>query len=133
MALRDRSAYFVTVNDLTSLVKNGRLSNAKSIIAKMFRIKPVIHLNNEGKLVNIQTVRTYKKAIRELVNKVEERLNPVKGVIHLAYADNEEDLEILKSIVDERFPTSKKEVHCIPSTVVAHLGLSSIGLAYINY
>lgn len=128
-----KSGYFVTVNDLTSLVKNGRLSNAKSIIANLLRIKPVIELTSEGKLVSLENVRTYKNAIKRMVDHIKDRLDPINGEIHIAYTDNKDTLEFLMDIVKEQFPTTKIVVVSIPSTVVAHLGLAAIGIGYINY
>ena len=52
--LRDGSSYYFTVNDLTPLVQNGRLSNAKSFIANILRIKPIIQLTPEGKITGIE-------------------------------------------------------------------------------
>ncbi|MDD4076356.1 MAG: DegV family protein [Bacilli bacterium] len=133
LAMRKRSVYYVTVNDLTFLVRNGRLSNAKSIIAKIFRIKPVIILNDEGKLVSIAPVRTYVGAIRELVNKVAKEFNPDTGVLHISYTGITEDLKYIKSLIDEALPNSKIEIYTIPSTILAHLGLTAIALGYIHY
>jgi len=131
--MRDKSVYYVTVNDLTPLVKNGRLSNAKSLIAKLFRIKPVIKLNEEGKLLSIATVRTYKGAMREIVNRSLEEFDSNTGVLHISYTGIEADLEYFTTLIDEQLPNCKKEVYFVPSTVVAHLGLSSIAIGYVHY
>lgn len=133
LKMRDGSVYYVTVNDLTSLVKNGRLSNAKSIIAKIFKIKPVIRLNEDGKLLSIATVRTYKGAIREIVRLVKQEFKKENGVLHISYTGIGEDLDYMKSLVAEALPGCKYEVFYVPSTVVAHLGLSSIALGYVHY
>lgn len=133
LELRHKSAYFVTVNDLTSLVKNGRLSNAKSIIANLLKIKPVIKLTDEGKLVSLENVRTYKAAIKRMVDHIGKELDPVNGEIHISYVDNEDTLEYLKEIVKAKFPNSKILVFSIPATIVAHIGLAAIAIGYINH
>ncbi len=133
LALKERSVYYVTVNNLALLVKNGRLSNAKSVIANLFRIKPIIILNQEGKLVSIGTVRTHKGAMRELVNKIKQEFDPATGVLHIAHSGVIEDLEFIKSVIAEEIPGCKTEEFVIPSTIIAHLGLSSIGLGYVHY
>lgn len=131
--LKERSGYFVTVNDLTSLVKNGRLSNAKSVIANLLKIKPVIELTKEGKLVSLENVRTYKNAIKRMVEHVASRLDPVKGELHIAHTNTEDILEFLTNILKEKFPNTKIVVYPIPSTIAAHIGLNAIGLGYINH
>lgn len=133
LELRENSGYFVTVNDLTSLVKNGRLSNAKSIIANILKIKPIIELSKEGKLISLETVRTYKNAIRKLVDHIEGKLDPLKGEIHIAHTNIEETLNYLLDIIKEKFPNTKVVTFTVPSTIVAHIGLNAIALGYINY
>ncbi len=131
--LRSKSGYFVTVNDLTSLVKNGRLSNAKSVIANLLKIKPVIELTSEGKLVSLENVRTYKNAIKRMVEHVAQRLDPENGELHIAHTNREDTLEFIMGILNERFPNTKKVVLQVPSTIVAHIGLNAIALGYLNY
>jgi DegV family protein with EDD domain len=131
--LRSRTGYFVTVNDLTALVKNGRLSNAKSVIANLLRIKPVIELTSEGKLVSLENVRTYKNAIKKMVEHVAKRLDPINGELHIAHTNIQETFDFISELVKEKFPNTKIVAFPVPSTIVAHLGLNAIALGYINY
>lgn len=133
MELRNKSGYFVTVNDLTSLVKNGRLSNAKSVIANLLKIKPVIELTDEGKLVSLENVRTYKNAIKRMVEHVAKKLDPKNGELHIAHTHMQDTLDFLQGLLKERFPNTKIVVFPVPSTIVAHIGLNAIALGYINY
>jgi len=133
LKVRDNSGYFVTVNDLTSLVKNGRLSNAKSVIANLLKIKPVIELNKEGKLVNLENVRTYKNAIRRMVEYVSQRVDPINGELHIAHTFNQETIDFIMGLVNEKFPSTKKLLIPVPSTIVAHIGLNAIAIGYINH
>lgn len=133
LKLRANSNYYLTVNDLTSLVKNGRLSNAKSFVANLLRIKPVIRLTEEGKITSIENVRTFKGSIKKMIDYVQKDFNPYNGVLHISYAGNEEELQMVHELLKERFPNSRIEIYTIPATVVAHTGLTSIGVGYINY
>lgn len=133
LQLREGTGYYVTINDLTSLVKNGRLSNAKSIIANLLKLKPVITLNNEGKLVSLETVRTYKAAIKKVIDKVIMDLDHQNGVVHVSYTNNTSDLDFVLKIIKERLPHTKVEVYTLPATVVAHVGLQTIAVGYVNY
>lgn len=131
--LRARSGYYVTLNNLTSLVKNGRLSNAKSILANLLKLKPVITLTNEGTIFSLETVRTYKVAIKAIIEKVFLEVDEDKGVIHLAYTNNTNDLDYAMKIIKERSPHIKVEIFTLPATIVAHVGLETIAVGYINY
>jgi DegV family protein with EDD domain len=131
--IREKSGYYVSVNDLTSLVKNGRLSISKSIIANLLKIKPVIQLTSEGKLASLKNVRTFKSAIKEMINIVGEKVDPKNGEIHLAYTNNTEEMEFTKKLILEKFPQIKVIVYPVASTIAAHLGLAAIGIGYMNY
>ncbi len=133
LALREKSGYYVTLNDLTALVKNGRLSNAKSIVANLLKLKPVITLTNEGKLVSLETVRTYKAAIKAVVEKVALEVDQHNGVVHVSYTDNTNDLEYALEIIKERLPHAKIETFTLPATIVAHVGLQVLAVGYVNY
>lgn len=133
LELRERTGYFVTVNDLTALVKNGRLSNAKSVIANLLKIKPVIELTSEGKLVSLENVRTYKNSIKRMVEHVAQKVDPVNGELHIAHTNMPDTLEFLEDILKEKFPNTKVTKFPVPSTIAAHIGLNAIGLGYLNY
>lgn len=131
--LKQNWGYFLTVENLTYLIKNGRLSNAKGLVANILKIKPVIEFTQDGKLLSTKTVRTYKKALMEIVNMLVEKVNPNTGVVHVSYTDNEQDLQFVLDIINEALPSIKVEIYHIPATVVAHLGLAVVGVGYINY
>lgn len=129
--IKSKWGYYLTVNDLTSLVKNGRLSNAKSFIANLLKIKPVIKFTRDGKLVALKNVRHYNRAIKHVVDLVCKDFDE-NGELHLSYTDNTEDMEATKKMLMERFPNAKIIVYTLPSTVVAHVGLKVVGVGYIN-
>lgn len=126
-------SYYVTVNNLTALIKNGRLSNAKGFVANLLKIKPVIQFTREGKLVAIQNVRTYSKALKEVVKKIVEEIDQKTGVLHLSYTKNSADMETTKKLLEESLPGIKIEVYTLPATIAAHVGLAVIAVGFINY
>ncbi|MDD3191182.1 MAG: DegV family protein [Bacilli bacterium] len=124
--------YYLTVNDLSALIKNGRLSNAKGFVANILRIKPVIHFNREGKLVAIQNVRTFKSALLAAFEKILPEIDPENGIVHLSCGTNEEDVQMAYQMIREKLPHVVVEQFRLPATIVAHVGLTAIGLGYIN-
>ena len=63
------NAYFM-VDDLKYLIKNGRLSNAAGFIGSVLKIKPILTFNEVGEIIGIEKIRTTKKAMNHIVNKV---------------------------------------------------------------
>lgn len=131
--LRDNSGYYVTVSDLTALIKNGRLSNAAGFVANVLKIKPVIELQKNGKIASIEKVRSYKGAIKKMIDIVMPHLDPENGVIHIAGTNRMEDISLVKSLVKEAAPNAEVKVFSIPATIVAHTGMSSVAIGYVNF
>ena len=132
IALRNRTGYYATINDLTALVRNGRLSNAKSILANLLKLKPVITLTEAGKLVSLETVRTYKAAIKAVIEKVVLELDHNNGVVHVSHTNNHRDLDYALKIIKERLPHTEVKTFTLPATVVAHVGLQTLAVGYVN-
>ena len=129
--LKNRWGYYVVVSDLTALVKNGRLSNAKSMIANLFNIKPIIQFNKQGKLVALQNVRTYKKALKTTIDLVAKEASP-KSIIHLAYAKESPEVEMVYNLLQEALSEHQVIRYILPATIVAHVGLGTIGIGYLD-
>ena len=60
--------HWVFTNDLTFLIRGGRVSKTAGIIGNALNICPIINVNVEGKLISRKKVRTAKKTIKEVVN-----------------------------------------------------------------
>ena len=131
--LKDKWGFYVTVNDLTSLVKNGRLSNAKGFIANLLKIKPLIKFTQDGKLNAIQNIRTFKSALKAVADMVLNEVNPNNSKVFILYTDNVEDVEFVKEIVLAKYPKLNITIDSLSPTIVAHLGMAALGVGYINY
>jgi DegV family protein with EDD domain len=131
--LKGKAQLYLVVNDLTFLVKNGRLSNAKSFVANLLNIKPIIKLTDEGKLVASENIRTFKKALQRALDSLAVSVEAGKGVFQIYYTNNIKDLRYAEKLLMERFPDYQLEVHTLPATVVAHVGLAAIAFGYVNY
>ena len=60
--IRDNNHVYFAVNDLSYLVKNGRLSNAANFIAGLLKIKPLLEIDKNGAVVTAEKIRTFTKA-----------------------------------------------------------------------
>lgn len=130
--LKGKWGYFLTVNDLTALIKNGRLSNAKGFIANVLNIKPIIRFTSEGKLVAEKKVRTFKKAMLSVVETVVPFIDPKNDIIHISYTNNLDDVELMRNLIQERLPGVKIETYTLPATIIAHVGLAAIGIGFLK-
>lgn len=97
----------VTVNDLNHLKRGGRVSAATAFVGGMLGIKPIICMDNEGKLSSIAKCRGRRAAIEYLVNKMVELGDSDYDTITIAHGDCPEDAAILEKLVRERCPYVK--------------------------
>ena len=66
--------HLFTVNDLNHLYRGGRISRTTAVVGSMLNIKPVLHVDNDGKLTAIGKVRGRKKSLQELVKRMDEKI-----------------------------------------------------------
>lgn len=75
--------HLFTVNDLNHLYRGGRISRTTAVVGSMLNIKPVLHVDNDGKLTAIGKVRGRKKSLQELVKLMDEKIGSYHDTCHL--------------------------------------------------
>lgn len=126
--MRKRNTIFFAVDSLEYLVKNGRLSGAAGFMGKMLKIKPILQVQETGKIVAIEKIRTIKKALSLITNKIEAYTNGRPYDAHIIYTGNpslqDHFLEVLKEEL------GLENLYMAPSTPVVggHVGPDVIGI-----
>ncbi len=94
---------FFVVEDLVYLYRGGRVSGVTKVFGNLLGIKPILHIDDEGKIVTYDKPRTFKRALRTMQDIVREKqldLNQYK--VFILHADNEAAaLSFRDSMVDE--------------------------------
>ncbi len=129
--LIENKAFFFVVDSLDYLVKNGRLSGASGLIGNLLKIKPLLELNNEGKIVQFEKVKTSKKARQRVVELVLDYIKDEKNVkVMLFHTLALEAAEELKQLVQESRPDIEEiEIYYVTPAVGAHVGCGVAGIA----
>ena len=128
----NRKQYFM-VDNLRLFVANGRLSGASGFMGSMLKIKPILEVNNEGKIVPFVKVRTQKKALAEMVRLVIEDVSKLEDfVITYDTSDNVEGLKFVKDEMEKAFPNYKYYEAPITPVVGCHTGIGTVGIAYFD-
>lgn len=128
----NRKQYFM-VDNLRLFVANGRLSGASGFIGSMFKIKPILEVNYDGKIVPLIKVRTQKKALQQMVDIVIEDLKQIKDfVVTYDTSDNIEGLTFIKTQMEAAFPGYKYYEAPITPVVGCHTGIGTVGIAYFD-
>lgn len=125
---KNSNAYFL-VDDLKYLIKNGRLSAAKGTLAILLKIKPILILNQEGKIVPFKKGRTHKQALKDTISLLYDDLKGVKNVkIFIYHTLREEDAIKIKNDLLKDF--NDVSVHVVTPAVGAHIGCGILGFGY---
>ena len=127
--------HLFTVEDLKYLQRGGRISKATAIVGTMIGIKPVLHVDNEGKLVALSKVRGRKQSIQALVKKMEENIGHYKDqkqIIFISHGDCQEDAEYLAKLVKEKFGYEDFLIGNVGPTIGAHSGPGTLALFFLG-
>jgi DegV family protein with EDD domain len=128
----NRKQYFM-VDNLRLFVANGRLSGASGFIGSMFKIKPILEVNDDGKIVPFKKIRTQKKALTEMVELVIEDLKKIdKFLVTYDTSDNIEGLNYIKEKMEEAFPGYDYIEAPITPVIGCHTGIGTVGIAYFE-
>lgn len=124
-------AYFI-VDNLAYLVKNGRLSGAAGFMGNLLKIKPILELNKEGKIVSKEKVKTHRKAIERALEMFLDEIKDAKKVKILVFHTirEEEAKEIVQQLIEKCPNALPIELHMITPAVGAHIGYGILGFGY---
>lgn len=127
-----RKQYFM-VDNLRLFVKNGRLSGASGFVGSMFKIKPILEVNETGHIVSFKKIRTQKRALKEMVELVIEDLQSIENfVVTYNTSNNLEGLKYVMDRMEEAFPGYKYYDAPITPVIGCHTGVGTVGIAYFD-
>lgn len=124
-----------TVDDLNHLYRGGRISKTTAIIGSMINVKPILYLNDEGRLVPLSTARGRKKSLATICNQMVESMGKYKDekdIICIAHGDALEDANYLADLVREQLPHKKIIINYVSPSIGSHSGPGAIGLCFMG-
>jgi DegV family protein with EDD domain len=123
--------HWFTVDDLFFLKRGGRITGATAVAGTVLGIKPVMHCNDEGKLIKWDKARGRKAALDYLVKKFSETaLNPEKQRVFIGHGDCIEDLEYVKKQIKEKHGVKDFETGFVNPVIGVHSGPGTIALFF---
>lgn len=113
----------VTIDDLNHLQRGGRVSKTAAVLGTMVQIKPMIHMDNEGKLQVIGKERGRKKALHKIVDKaVSQSEGWENDIIMITHGDCVEDAEYVAKLVREKMHIDNILINNIGTVIGSHTG-----------
>jgi len=131
--LRLNVCHWFTVNDLVYLKRGGRVSATTAFVGNMLGIKPVMHVDDEGHLVNVTKVRGRRAAINTMADKVSElALSGADKRAYISHADCEDDAKLLADIVNKKYGITVDIITNVGPVIGAHSGPGTLAFFFIG-
>jgi len=128
-----KTQHWFAVDNLEYLKNGGRISPAVAKIGTMLNIKPILNVDNEGKLKLFQNVRGRKKSIKYLAERIDlyvEDTNNIKVLI--GHGDCPGDAEKLKTLIGDKVDPKNITVSNLAHTIATHVGPDMLAVAFIG-
>ncbi|WP_432363529.1 DegV family protein [Sporosarcina sp. UB5] len=121
---------YILIGQLDQLYKGGRMSGVQFFLGSLLKVKPIIQISSDGKLEAIEKVRSEKKALQYLVDKVVEGHSIGKGNIYIMQGNVPEQAEELKSMILAQVPGLTVAIGDISSTLAVHAGEGTLAVLW---
>lgn len=125
--------HWFTVDDLVYLKRGGRISAASAFFGNVIGIKPVLHVDNEGHLVNVMKVRGRRSALESMADKYEElALDKENGSFYISHASCMADAEKLCDLIKAKSGASVQIITDVGPVIGAHSGPGTLALFFVG-
>ena len=123
----------VTVKDLFFLKRGGRLDTKSAMLGSMLQIKPIIIVNQEGKLENAGKVRGRKASIKTLFQRMKTNADlDTLNKVYISHSDCMEDAQELAEMIKEEWSNADILIGDIGPVIGAHAGPGALVLVYVG-
>ena len=123
-----------TVDDLMFLHRGGRVAKTTAVVGSVLGIKPVLHVDNEGHLINVGKVRGRDASLKELVVHMKETMSedPAAATVFISHGDCEHDAKKTATYVKEMTGADVQIINCLGSVIGSHAGPGTIALFFVG-
>ena len=125
--------HWFTVDDLNHLKRGGRVSAAPALVGTMLSIKPVLHVDNEGRLISVSKARGRKASLLALVDQMEKSaVDPKDQTVFISHGDCEEDVNFVADEIRRRFGTETIHINYVGPVIGSHTGAGVVALFFVG-
>ena len=128
--LKNRTCSYFTVDQLKYLVRGGRVSKLAGTIGSILNIKPILRVEDEGKLVSFKKIISRKKALQELATICASKIDD-KKYVYIAHAVCEDEAKIVANFVNDQIGVMPQIVD-LTQVIGSHTGPGLIALFFIG-
>ena len=123
--------------DLTFYIKGGRISKAAGFMGTLLGICPLLNMDDNGRLIPREKIRTKKRVIEQIVKKMEECADDglnYSGKCYISHSECIDDARAVAKLVKERFPNIDGEIviNYVGTTIGSHSGPGTVALFFMG-
>jgi DegV family protein with EDD domain len=128
-----RMNHWFTVDDLGHLKRGGRVSGAAAFVGTLLDIKPILQIDDEGRLIPVSKVKGRKKSIKTLFEMLQENIvSPEEQVIAISHGDCIEDAEYLKEMILKEYKVKDVIINEVGPVIGSHSGPGTVALFFMG-
>ena len=125
--------HWFTVDDLMFLKRGGRVSAATALLGTMLSIKPVMHVDDEGRLIPVSKARGRKASLTALVDRMEATaIDPAGQTVFISHGDCLEDAEFVAGEVRRRLGVETVHINYVGPVIGNHSGPGTMALFFLG-
>ena len=125
--------HWFTVDDLFFLQRGGRVSGTVAIFGTLLNVKPVMHMDNEGRLIFVTKVRGRKRSLDALVERLDQTaINPSEQSIFITHGDCLEDAQYVAKKIEEKYHPKEIVINWVDPVIGAHSGPGTVALFFLG-
>ncbi len=128
--LSGKACGFFTIEDINHLCRTGRVSKAEAFIGSTLHIKPILHINPEGKLIPVTKAISKKRAMHGIVGLAKENMLPAseQKLVGIGHADAYDDALLLEKMVKEELGVKNTVIFDVGSVIGSHVGAGMLAV-----
>ena len=125
--------HWFTVDDLMYLKRGGRISAATALVGTMLKVKPVLHVDNEGHLINMFKVRGRKASLEAIADKLGELGKDYdNSTVFICHGDCLSDAQYVEGILKEKYGVKEVMINYTGAVIGSHSGPGTMAVFFLG-
>lgn len=125
--------HWFTVDDLNHLKRGGRISPAVAFVGSLLGVKPILHVDDTGHLVNVGKIKGRRASLSQLVEKLEEtEVHIAEQTIFISHGGCQEDAELLAKMIRKQLPVKDIIISPIGPVIGSHSGPGTLAVFFFG-
>lgn len=128
-----RVNHWFTVDDLNHLFRGGRVSKTAATFGTLLQVKPIIYIDNEGRLIPVEKAKGRKKSLKILIEKIKENIiDAEEQTVFISHSCALKEAEEIKKVILEECHVKEVWLNYIGATIGSHVGPGTVAVFFMG-